>query len=194
MVALRTELQCESVEDTETACGLGFVEQFLEAEVPMTVVVDGSSREGPGAVDLSIGRCATYTPATQPATPPDPNGETQLVEVLPIDDATVTSLPSFAPGCRPPDASETPAVAAWLFTASESARFRFDTSGSPVATRLAVRAGLTCTGSDRACVNVVDDPDDAIELELMAGETIVIVVETLGGPSDYRLAIQRVFM
>lgn len=195
VVALRSGLQCQALDGTELACDRQVVEQFLDVDTALTVVVDGATREGPGGFELDVDRCAKYTPPTQPAEAPAPDetAEEQVVTVLTIEEPTLASLPQFAPGCRPPDASEEPAVAAWLFTAVESGRFRFDTSGSPEATRLAVRAGLTCAGSDRACVNVVDAPEDVIDLDLMSGETIVLVVETLGGPSDYRLEIQRVF-
>jgi len=195
-IALRSGSQCQSAEASELACGVSVVEQLLEEEAALTIVADGVTREGPGSVELTIGRCARYTEPTQPAEPPtSPDGEQapQVVTILPIADATVASVPQFAPGCRPPDATDSPAVAAWIFTATESALFRFDTSASPVATRLAVRSDLACAAADRACLNVVDAPEDVIDLELTAGETIVVVVETLGGPSDYRLDIQRVF-
>ena len=199
-VAVRSGTQCQSPEPTELACGTPVAEQLLEADEAVTVVVDGLAAEGPGSFVLEIEQCATYTPEAVPVTRPEPENDEEelppetLVDVLaPLEGTTSSAADYHAPTCRPPDATTMPAVAALMFTAPESARFRFDTTGSSVTTRLAARQRTTCSGPDRACINVVDDPEDVLDLELTADETVVIVVETLGGPADYRLQIQRVF-
>ncbi len=175
VVSVRSGLACDGAEPTELACGTRLTLP-LEAQEQVTLVADGQLRTGPGEFGMSIARCATDYGAvtTEPVT-----GTTAVVGLF----------NAMAPTCRAPDAVGDAAVAAFFFTARAADRYRFDTTASPVPTRIALRDGQRCDGPDLACVNVVERDDQVPERDLNVGDTVVVIVETLGGPGDFSLLV-----
>lgn len=79
------------------------------------------------------------------------------------------------------------------FTAEQAGRYRFDTRGSDADTIVQVLDG-DCAGQELACN---DDPDGGglaaiADLDLSAGQTVLINVDSFDGTGDYTLTVDKV--
>jgi hypothetical protein len=84
--------------------------------------------------------------------------------------------------------------ALYQFTADQDARYRFDTRGSVADTLLQVLDGGDCTGAELACN---DDSDlgglsAIVDLDLSAGQTVLVNVDSLDGAGSYELTVDVV--
>lgn len=118
---------------------------------------------------------------------------------------TVTDLPATLPASVTGEASDeadllTPSCALYgssgealyRFTADQAGRYRFDTRGSDVDTVVQVLDG-DCAGEELACN---DDSDlgglaAIAELDMSAGQTVVINVDSFDGMGSYALSVDR---
>ncbi len=174
----------------DAVCGggeLGCVDLFSDGEgAPIVldmiagqlvvVAVDGLGHQG-GAFDLVI--------------EPDVCPELDLGAAVPVGTSgnLVGATPSVQAQCAPTQGGDV----GYRFTAPQDGTYRIDTIGSAFDTVLSVRDG-GCGGAELAC------DDDAggnlsslVELDLGAGQTIVITVEGFDGDAgDYALTVQAI--
>jgi hypothetical protein len=81
--------------------------------------------------------------------------------------------------------------ATFLFTAPVDGTYLFDTSGSDFDTVLYLRAA-SCTGEELACNDDSEGVTSQVTVDLMAGESIVVVVDSLDTGGDFTLSIALV--
>ena len=173
----------------ELACAVGATIRAvvdLEADEPITIVVDSDNAIG-GAFALHIDVAPTEVP----------DAAVGPVATCPVGDLGDSVGESVAVGMTRSGAGDwrglcggIGAEATWRWTAPADGVWHLDTEGSDFDTVLYVRRA-TCDGEELTCDD--DDADgvtSAIELDAIAGETYVIVVDSYGMGGRYRLNIR----
>lgn len=168
------ELECnddfaDGVPQSRVARGLADGETVL-------VAVDGN---GTGTYALHVDRVTCPDEALSSIVPQDLAGNTALAI-----DKLHGSCSSGGPADESPDV-------AYSFTAPADGEYTFDTFGSGYDTLLYVVDGAACNGDELACSdNYPGDAASALSLQLVAGQTVTVVVDgNFGGTGPYELHV-----
>lgn len=78
------------------------------------------------------------------------------------------------------------------FVAPAAGRYAFDTAGSAFDTVLYLRAACADPGSERGCNDDASGLQSRVELDLAAGEAVVVVVDGFDGGGAFTLSVQAV--
>ena len=110
---------------------------------------------------------------------------------LPISiTGTTTGAPNLISGASCGDGGGNAPDATYLLIAPADGRYSIDTEGSSLTTVLSVRAG-SCAGAELACRASDSEVQAQVEVDLIAGQTVVIVVDAYGTYSGtYVLTVQ----
>ena len=176
------ELGCNDDDDTELSSRLTLeldqgqsvliaVESWGEESGDVTVQIAASGGSSPLDDDSCVASALEGTPASAAG---DASAESDLI----------------TPSCALYGSA---GEAFYTFTAAEEGRYRFDTRGSDADTIVQVLDG-TCTAAELACN---DDSDlgglaAVADLDLSAGQTVLVNVDSLDGTGSYTLSVGRV--
>jgi hypothetical protein len=136
----------------------------------------------------------TATPTESPPLTPTPANscpQNDLGSVLSASvNGTTAGRANLIGGASCGDGGDYAPDATYALTAPLAGRYSIDTFGSSVTVILSVRDG-SCTGSELACQAGDSETQPRVEVDLLAGQTIVIVADSFnGGAGFYQLTIQ----